>query len=75
VKIVFIKQFGSEIDFTYSAVLCKSMMAFSVPNNAANVSAEYLHTVDPVQVCASVIGKSLMIMILVFKITFVMLKI
>ena len=57
-KIVFIKQFGSEIDFTYHAVLCKSMMVFSVPNNAANVSAECVHTVDPVQVCASVIRKS-----------------
>lgn len=49
-------QFGNAIDFTYPSARNKSIMVFSVPNS---VLAEHIRSVDPVQVCATVIREAL----------------
>ena len=56
VKIFLMDQFGDEIDFTYPSAMNKPIMVFSVPSN---VLAEHIRSVDPVQVCATVIRDAL----------------
>ena len=59
VKIFFFRHFGSSIYFTYPDQLRKSLMVYSVPCNRADVLAECIRSIDPVQVCASVLRQSL----------------
>ena len=56
VKVFLMDQFGNAIDFTYPSARNKSIMVFSVPNS---VLAEHIRSVDPVQVCATVIREAL----------------
>lgn len=51
VKIFLINQFGSEIDFTYPDSSCKSIMVFSVSNNAANRLAECMQWYEYTRSC------------------------
>ena len=48
--------FGNKIDFTYPSAVNQSIMVYSVPGD---VLAGRIRSVDPMQVCASVIRKSL----------------
>ena len=56
VKIFLINHLGNEIKFTYPSVVNKSVMVYSVPSN---VLADHIRSVDPVQVCASLIRDAL----------------
>ena len=59
VKIFLMNQFGDEINFTYPESMSKSLMVFKVSNKGASGLAEQIRSVDPVQVCASMIRDSL----------------
>ena len=58
VKIFLLRQFGRSIDFTYPNNVRKSLMVYSVPCVRTGVLAERIRSIDPVQVCASVLRES-----------------
>ena len=59
VKIFLLRYFGNSIDFTCPDKARKSLMVYSVPFNRADVLAERIRSIDPIQVCASVLRQSL----------------
>ena len=56
VKVFLLNQFGSEIDFTNHSAANKSMMVFSAPST---LLAEHIRSVDPINMCATLIKNTL----------------
>ena len=59
VKIFLLRKFGRSIDFTYPDNVHKSLMVYNVLCVRTGVLAERIQSIDPVQVCASVLRESL----------------
>ena len=59
VKVLLINHFDERIDFAYPDSSRKCMMVFGVNKNQANVLAETIRSINPFQVCASVIRREL----------------
>ncbi len=59
VKVFLLRHFGSNIDFTYPDDVCKCLMVYSVSCNRPDVLAERIRSIDPIQVCASMLRQSL----------------
>ena len=54
-KVFLLRHFGSNIYFTYPDDVCKCLMVYSVSCNRPDVLAERILSIDPIQVCASMI--------------------